>query len=310
MKKVGFVYDDVYLKHDWPDHPENKNRLVSILEHVEKSGINKNLVKVKPRRAKVEEVSMNHDPAYIQEIHDFCKSGGGYLDPDTYATPDTYDVALYAAGGVLEGIDRILKGELDRVFCAVRPPGHHAEYAKAMGFCIFNNVAIGAHYLRKVKGVNRVFIIDFDAHHGNGTQKSFYEDDTVFYFSTHEYPFYPGTGSEDEKGAGRGYGYTVNVPMSAGAGDEDYIHVYQKLLPELIHKFKPEFVLVSAGYDLHRDDPLTYLNVSNEGVREIVRNIIKASEEVNAPVLFALEGGYNLRALGECVVITLEEMLK
>ncbi|AAC07842.1 histone deacetylase family protein [Aquifex aeolicus] len=310
MKKVGFIYDDIYLKHDWPEHPENKNRLISILEHVEKSGIKKALIDVKPRRAKVEEVALNHDPAYIQEIHDFCKSGGGYLDPDTYATPDTYDVALYAVGGVLEGIDRILSGELDRAFCAVRPPGHHAEYAKAMGFCIFNNVAIGAHYLRKIKGVNKVFIIDFDAHHGNGTQKSFYEDDTVFYFSTHEYPFYPGTGSEDERGAGKGYGYTYNVPMSAGAGDDEYIPVYEKLLPELMNRFSPDFVLVSAGYDLHRDDPLTYLNVSNEGVRQIVRNIIKTSDELNAPVLFALEGGYNLKALGECVVITLEEMLR
>ena len=310
MKKVGFVYDDVYLKHDWPEHPENKNRLLSILEHLEKSDIKKELVEVKPRRARVEEVALNHDPVYIQEVHDFCKSGGGYLDPDTYATPDSYDVALYAVGGVLEGIDRILKGELDGVFCAVRPPGHHAEYAKAMGFCIFNNVAIGAHYLRKVKGINRVFIIDFDAHHGNGTQKSFYEDDTVFYFSTHEYPFYPGTGSEDEKGSGKGYGYTYNVPMSAGSGDEEYIPVYEKLLPELMKKFSPDFVLVSAGYDLHRDDPLTYLNVTNEGVRRIVRSIIKTSEELGSPVLFALEGGYNLRALGECVVITLEEMLR
>ncbi|GAB6065240.1 histone deacetylase [Aquifex pyrophilus] len=310
MKKVGFVYDDIYLKHDWPDHPENKNRFISILEHIDKSGIRKELVEIRPRRATIDEVALNHDRNYIQEIHDFCKSGGGYLDPDTYATPESYDVALYAVGGVLEGIDRILSGEVDRVFCAVRPPGHHAEYAKAMGFCIFNNVAIGAHYLRKVKGLNRVFIIDFDAHHGNGTQKSFYEDDTVFYFSTHEYPFYPGTGSADERGAGKGYGYTVNVPMDAGAGDEEYKPVYGKLLPELIERFKPDFVLVSAGYDLHRDDPLTYLNVSNEGVRFIVRSILDASERVKAPVLFALEGGYNLRALGECVLITLEEMLK
>ncbi len=310
MKRVGYIYDDIYLKHDWEDHPEHKGRLLSIQEHVQKSGIADKLIPIKPRRATAEEVALNHDPAYIQEIHDFCKSGGGFLDPDTYAVPETYDVALYAVGGVLEGIDRILKGEVDRVFCAVRPPGHHAEYAKAMGFCIFNNVAIGAHYLRKVKKLNRVFIIDFDAHHGNGTQRSFYQDNTVFYFSTHQYPFYPGTGSADEQGVGEGYGYTVNVPMSAGAGDYEYKPFYEQLLPELMERFKPEFVLVSAGYDLHADDPLTYLNVTNEGVRNIVKNILKTADRLEAPVLFALEGGYNLRALGECAVITLEEMLK
>jgi len=310
MKRVGFVYDDIYLKHDWPQHPENKDRLSSILENLQKNGLDKELIQIKPRRANVEEVSLNHDPTYIQEVHDFCKSGGGYLDPDTYATQDSYDVALYAVGGILEGIDKILNGEVDRVFCAVRPPGHHAEYAKAMGFCIFNSIAIGAHYLRKVKGIKRVFIIDFDAHHGNGTQKSFYEDNSVFYFSSHEYPFYPGTGSADERGTGKGYGYTLNVPMSAGSGDEEYKPVYEKLVPELIDSFRPEFVLVSAGYDLHADDPLTYLNVTNEGVRYIVRNIIRASDDVDAPVLFALEGGYNLRALGECVSITIEEMLR
>jgi len=222
---------------------------------------------------------------------------------------DSYDVALKAVGGVLDGIDRLLEGELDTVFCAVRPPGHHAEYAKAMGFCLFNNVAIGAHYLRK-KGVERVFIIDFDAHHGNGTQRSFYQDDTVFYFSSHQYPFYPGTGSADERGAGKGEGYTLNVPMPAGAGDSDYEPVYSSLLPKVMEDFRPGFVLVSAGYDLHSDDPLTYLNVSTNGVRKIVRNILKTSKELGAPVLFALEGGYNLRALGECVVATVEEMLQ
>ncbi|NPA32020.1 MAG: histone deacetylase [Aquificae bacterium] len=308
MKTVGFVYDDVYLKHDYPDHPENKGRLLSIVEHLTNSPLKDKVVYVKPRRATPAEVALNHDPAYIQEIKEFCDAGGGFLDPDTYATPHTYEVALHAVGGVLEAIDRVLEGELGRAFCAVRPPGHHAERARAMGFCIFNNVAVGAHYLRK-RGIGRVFIVDFDAHHGNGTQRSFYEDDTVFYFSTHQYPFYPGTGSADERGAGRGYGYTLNVPLPAGAGDKEVVPVYEKLLPEVMERFAPEFVLVSAGYDLHADDPLTHLNVTNEGVRRIVRSILGVSDELRAPVVFALEGGYNLRALGECVLITLEEML-
>jgi acetoin utilization deacetylase AcuC-like enzyme len=307
--KTGFVYDDIYLKHDYPDHPERKERLESIVKGMESSGLIKEVVSLKPRRATPKEVALNHDTNYIQEVHDFCKAGGGFLDPDTYATTDSYDVALSAVGGVLEGLDSILRGEVETVFCAVRPPGHHAEFAKAMGFCIFNNVAIGAHYLRKVKGVERVFIIDFDAHHGNGTQRSFYQDDKVFYFSTHEYPFYPGTGSAEERGAGRGEGYTLNVPMQAGAGDEDYKPVYERLLPEVMREFSPDFVLVSAGYDLHTDDPLTYLNVSTKGIRSIVRNILKTCKELGVPSLFALEGGYNLRALSESVNATLEEML-
>ncbi|MDQ7039237.1 MAG: histone deacetylase [Aquificota bacterium] len=306
--RTGFIYDDVYLRHDYPDHPERKERLVSVVNHLEREGLLKETVSIKPRRATPEEVALNHDTSYIQEIHDFCASGGGFLDPDTYAGEESYEVALTAVGAVLEGIDRIVSGEVDAVFCAVRPPGHHAEYAKAMGFCLFNNIAVGARYARK-KGLNKVFIVDFDAHHGNGTQKSFYEDDSVFYFSTHQYPFYPGTGSPQERGAGKGEGYTLNVPMRAGAGDEDYEPVYTKLLPKTVRDFSPDIILVSAGYDLHSDDPLTYLNVSTEGVRKIVRSILRTAKDLGIPVLFALEGGYNLRALGECVVVTIEEMV-
>ncbi len=306
--KTGFVYSDIYLKHNYPDHPERKERLITIMSHLEKKGILKNLNVISPRRATVEEVALNHDPAYIQEIHDFCTAGGGFLDSDTYATPDSYEVALTAVGGVLEGIDRILKGEVEAVFCAVRPPGHHAEFAKAMGFCLFNNIAIGARYLLN-KGKKRIYIIDFDAHHGNGTQKSFYEEDCVFYFSTHQYPFYPGTGSDSEKGAGKGLGYTLNIPMSAFSGDAEFIPVYQTTLRESFLSFNPDFVLISAGYDLHREDPLTHLSLSTEGVRKIVRSIVSLCCELGSPVLFALEGGYNLKALSECVEVTLKELL-
>ncbi|ADC89983.1 Histone deacetylase [Thermocrinis albus DSM 14484] len=307
--RTGFLYDDIYLEHNNRGHPENKDRLIAIMQGLESRRLFQKVVKVRPRRATVQEVSLNHDLAYIQEIHDFCAAGGGYLDPDTYANAMSYEVALYAVGGVLEGIDRLLNGELEAVFCAVRPPGHHAERSKAMGFCIFNNVAVGAHYLIN-RGIKKVFIIDFDAHHGNGTQRSFYEDDRVFYFSTHEYPFYPGTGSADERGAGRGYGFTYNVPMKAGAGDEEYLRVYKEILPALVKDFKPEFLLVSAGYDLHKDDPLTYLDVTTEGIREIVSSIVNVSKALSIPLLLALEGGYNLRVLSECVADTLEILLE
>ncbi|WP_448584121.1 histone deacetylase family protein [Thermocrinis sp.] len=307
--KTGLIYDDIYLEHNERGHPENKDRLISIVQELEERGLLRHLIKIKPRRASVEEVSLNHSISYIQEIHDFCLAGGGYLDPDTYAYGMSYEVALHAVGAVLEGIDKLLSKEVEAVFCAIRPPGHHAERSKAMGFCLFNNIAVGAHYLLK-KGLDRVFIIDFDAHHGNGTQRSFYEEDRVFYFSTHEYPFYPGTGSAEEKGVGKGYGYTYNVPLSAGAGDKEYEDIYTNLVPRLIYEYSPQFLLVSAGYDIHRDDPLTFLNVTTEGIGKIVESILREAKKLSLPVLFALEGGYNLRALAQSVALTIEKMLE
>ncbi len=308
--RVGFLFNEIYLKHNQPGHPEHKGRLEAIIGGIEEEGLDRECVKIKPRRATAEEVALNHDPAYIQEIHDFCSAGGGYLDPDTYANEHSYEVALYAVGGLLSACDMIVNNEIDTAFCAVRPPGHHAEYAKAMGFCLFNNVAVCAHYLRDMMGMERIFIVDFDAHHGNGTQRSFYEDSTVFYFSTHQYPFYPGTGSPEERGSGTGEGYTLNVPMPAGADDSMYDKVYRDSLPKVIENFRPDILLVSAGYDLHERDPLTHLDVSNEGVRAIVRSLLKTCRELDIPSLFTLEGGYDLQALRDCGIITLEEMLR
>ncbi len=304
MKKVGYIYDPVYLKHDTGEgHPENYRRLISIDEHIEP--IKDKLIHIKPRKATAKDITMVHDTYYPQEIMDLCSGGGTHLDPDTVCSPYSYEAASYAAGAGLEAIDRIKEGEVERVFAAVRPPGHHAEEARAMGFCIFNNIAIAARYAQKV-GYDKVFIVDFDAHHGNGTQRIFYEDDTVFYFSTHQYPFYPGTGSEEEKGKGKGYGFTYNVPLPAWTGDSVYEDVYSTTLPDLINRFKPDIILVSAGYDLHREDPLTNLMVSTEGIGKIVEYILKS---YSVPFLFMLEGGYNLEALGESVKITLEKMM-
>ena len=305
MRKVGYIYDEIYLKHDTGEgHPESPQRLTAVNEYVDL--IKENLIHIKPRRATAQDIAMVHDPYYPQEIMDLCSAGGTSLDPDTRCSIFSYEAALYAVGAGLEAVDRLKKGEVERVFAAVRPPGHHAEYSKAMGFCIFNNIAVAARYAQK-KGYEKVFIIDFDAHHGNGTQKAFYEDDTVFYFSTHEYPFYPGTGSKEEKGKGKGYGYTYNVPLPAGTGDDVYEKVYSEELPPLIERFDPDIIMVSAGYDLHMDDPLTYLNVSTEGIGKIVESILKTK---NVPFLFMLEGGYNLVALGESVKLTIEKMLQ
>ncbi|MEJ5172987.1 MAG: histone deacetylase [Hydrogenothermaceae bacterium] len=305
MRKVGYIYDEIFLKHDTGvNHPESPKRLISIDTFIQ--DLKDKLTLIPPRRATVKEISMVHDPYYPQEIMDFCSAGGGYLDPDTHVGEFSYDAAITAVGAGLEAIDRIKRGEVERVFCAVRPPGHHAEHSKAMGFCIFNNIAVAARYAQK-QGYEKVFIVDFDAHHGNGTQKAFYDDDTVFYFSTHEYPFYPGTGSKDEKGVGKGYGYTYNVPLPAGSSDDVYIDIYSNTLPKLVKEFDPDIILVSAGYDLHEDDPLTYLEVSTEGIGVIVENILKSAD---VPFLFMLEGGYNLTALGESVKLTIQKMLE
>lgn len=308
MQKVGFLYDDIYLRHETPPwHPESKERLVSIMKHLREAPLHDRLIHLKPRRAGFEDIALIHTAGYIEEMK---KHGTGYLDPDTYASGDTLEAALHAAGAVLEAVDRCREGELDRAFCAVRPPGHHAEADKAMGFCIFNNVAIGARYAQK-RGYERVFIIDFDVHHGNGTQHSFESDDTVFYFSTHQYPHYPGTGSASEKGKGKGEGYTYNVPLPTGAGDKELCPLYHETLPALLSKFRPDIVLVSAGYDIHAGDPLSGFRVTDEGLRSIVHSIVAYSPGTKPlPFVFALEGGYDLDALGRSVVITLEELLK
>ncbi|MDA8089183.1 MAG: histone deacetylase [Nitrospiraceae bacterium] len=303
MKKAGFIYDDIFLKHLVPPgHPESPARLEAITKAVRSSEIGPKLIYEKPRRAETSEIEAVHDAEYVRKMAGFT----GYYDPDTYVSADSYEAALYASGAVLKALELIREGRIERAFCAVRPPGHHAERDRAMGFCIFNNVAVGARGAQRL-GMERVFIVDFDVHHGNGTQHAFYEDPSVFYFSTHQYPFYPGTGADSEQGAGEGTGYTYNVPMHSGSSVKQYLRIYQDILPPLITRFKPDVVLVSAGYDIYTGDPLASINVSQEGIRGIVGGILSAAPSV--PAVFVLEGGYALEALGELVVITLEGLL-
>jgi acetoin utilization deacetylase AcuC-like enzyme len=304
MRKTGFIYDDIFLKHETPQwHPETSGRLVSILNRLKNSDLWNKLIHIKPRKATYRDIALAHTSSHIETIKNL---GVGYLDGDTYMSKGSLEAALYAAGAVIEAVDKCRSGEIERAFCAVRPPGHHAEADRAMGFCIFNNVAIGARYAQKI-GYGKVFIIDFDVHHGNGTQHIFEEDDTVFYFSTHQYPHYPGTGAESERGRGKGEGFTYNVTMRAGSGDKDYLHVYRDILPGLIKNFDPDIVLVSAGYDIRKEDPLSSISISNEGIHGIIQNILSSSDK---PVIFSLEGGYDLQALGESVRITMEEMMR
>jgi acetoin utilization deacetylase AcuC-like enzyme len=309
MKKLGFVYDDIFLKHEMPiGHPESSKRLVAITDVLKNSDLWNKLIQIKPRRAKDEDILSIHTREYFDRIKNFT----GYYDPDTYISENSFEAAMFAAGAVIESIDRCRKGEIERAFCAVRPPGHHAEADTAMGFCIFNNIAVGARYAQKV-GYKKIFIIDFDVHHGNGTQHIFEEDDTVFYFSTHQYPHYPGTGKDTERGKGRGEGFTYNIALRTGSGDKDYYYAYRDILPGLIQKFRPDIILVSAGYDIHNDDTLSGINVSYEGMRNIVRGILLRRTTTylpSLPYVFALEGGYNLHALSESVLLTVRELLE
>lgn len=320
--KTGFVYDDIFLKHETPDgHPECKDRLIAISNALKISPIWNRLIRLKPAAADFKDILRVHEKQYIDKLKSF---GQGYMDPDTYISMNSLEAALFAAGALITAVAACKDNKINRAFCAVRPPGHHAEAGRAMGFCIFNNIAIGARYAQKI-GYKKVFIVDFDVHHGNGTQHIFEDDDTVFYFSTHEYPHYPGTGSASEEGRGIGKGFTCNIPMDAASGDEDYSQVYDSLLPEKVRQFGPDIIMVSAGYDIHRYDPLSSIRVSNEGVRNIVKSIVSCSslnrlgpeddyktQELNSsiPVTFTLEGGYDLSALSESVLITLEELLE
>lgn len=302
-QKVAFLFDEIYLSHEMPpSHPESAERLTVCLEAMRRAGLWDSLLHLTPRSATPDEVAMAHSREYVEEILNF---GAGYLDPDTYLSPNTCRAALAAAGAVMTAVDASIEGRASRAFCAVRPPGHHAERERGMGFCIFNNVAVGAFHARR-QGVRRVMIADFDVHHGNGTQSIFYEDDTVFYFSTHQHPHYPGTGSAAERGRGKGEGFTLNVPLPAGAGDEELGKAYFETFPEVVGEFGPDLILVSAGYDIHRADPLAGFDLSDEGIAGVVGGILDAGRGI--PVVFSLEGGYDLRSLGRSVVLTLKRM--
>jgi len=302
--KVALIYDDVFLKHEMPPfHPESADRLKAIIDAIKKRpDLDKSLEWIKPRKATKEEITLVHDGDYYDFI---MNSKVGYLDSDTYLSQGTKEASLFAVGAVLTAVENITS-ERKRFFCIVRPPGHHAEKDEAMGFCIFNNVAVGAGFAKK-KGYRRIYIVDFDVHHGNGTQHIFESDPDVFYFSTHQSPLYPGTGKATEKGSGKGIGTTLNIPLRPGAGDTEFIEVYSNDFVNSFKAFNPNILFVSAGYDLRDKDPLASLNVSHDGIRSIVNILLTTAKDI--PVIFTLEGGYNLSALSESVVITIEEML-
>lgn len=302
MNKTGFLYDQRYLLHDTgPYHPERAERLQAIHQGIQEAGLLPHLTMIPARMADLKWIQTVHTVDYIRRFEELSLGGRRTLDcEDNQMCRDTWETAQLAVGGVLEAARMIMADEIDNAFCAVRPPGHHAESGEAMGFCYFNNVAIAARYLQMEWGIKRIGIIDFDVHHGNGTQHMFEKDPTVFYYSIHEHPSfaYPGTGREFELGTGDGYGFTKNSPVLPGQSDKEYQRLMEKDLLPAFKSFVPQVIIASAGFDAHRDDDMADMRMTNEGFAWIMRTIMKMAEEYSfGRLLSVLEGGYALDRL-------------
>ncbi len=295
--KTGLITSDTYQNHNTGEgHPEKIDRVTAVIENFKKLD-NKNLVWKKPSNFEQSILIKTHTKDYIKQVNlSFPQSGLKFLDGDTVVSPGSKDATKDAVGSIISAIDGVEKKEFKNAFCCVRPPGHHAEKEKAMGFCIFNNVAVGANYLIEKYKYKKIAIIDFDVHHGNGTQDIFYNDKNVLYISTHQYPYYPGSGSEKENGK---YNNVLNIPLKAGTTGNEYLNAYEKVLDK-IKEFKPEFLLFSAGFDAHIDDPLAQLRLSSEDFYKITKRTLEVSKPFcNGNIVSILEGGYDLRALQE-----------
>ena len=295
--KTGLITSDTYQNHNTGEgHPEKIDRVTAVIENFKKLD-NKNLVWKKPSSFEQSILIKTHTKDYIKQVNlSFPQSGLKFLDGDTVVSPGSKDATKDAVGSIISAIDGVEKKEFKNAFCCVRPPGHHAEKEKAMGFCIFNNVAVGANYLIEKYKYKKIAIIDFDVHHGNGTQDIFYNNKNVLYISTHQYPYYPGSGSEKENGK---YNNVLNIPLEAGTTGNEYLNAYEKVLYKL-KEFKPEFLLFSAGFDAHIDDPLAQLRLSSEDFYKITKRTLEVSKPFcNGNIVSILEGGYDFRALQE-----------
>ena len=304
MKKTGLLFDERFLLHETgPYHPEVPERLIAILNGIKDGNLFPSLTLITADRADRKWIETVHESGYIDRFGDACFAGTKYFEhPDNQMCPDTFDTAFLAVGGILKVIDMVMNRKIDNAFCAVRPPGHHAERDHAMGFCYFNNAAIAARYLQQHFGLEKIGIIDFDVHHGNGTQHIFEQDPTVFYYSIHQHPSfaYPGTGREFEAGSGKGLGFTKNNPVLPGQGDEEYTALVQEHLVRDFDDFKPDFIVVSAGFDGHMDDEMSDMNLTTEWYTWIMTQIMEMAERhTGGRLISVLEGGYCLQRLPE-----------
>lgn len=310
LKDAGIVRDLRYLEHiTGPGHPDSRRRLETLYEMLDDPDMKGCFEPIASRLAEKEEILMNHSAEYLKQVAATDGLEQSALSADTHTSAGSYRAALLAAGGMFNAVETVVRGKTKRIFCLQRPPGHHAERGRSMGFCIFNNVALAAHYARKSLGLKKVLIVDWDVHHGNGTQHSFESDPSVFFFSTHQFPHYPGTGLITETGIGKGEGFTVNVALGKGYGDAEYAAIFERLLKPVALEFGPEIILVSAGFDIHKSDPLGGMKVSTDGFAVLARSVMNIADLCcSGRIVFTLEGGYNLGVLRSSVKAVLKEM--
>lgn len=311
MRKTAVMRDDLFMEHDPGfDHVESPDRLRVIYEQLNRPEIGQNFLFPSFEPASHEIIGLNHTEPLIRRIAGTADKTFDMLDPDTTTSPRSYDAACLAAGAVVQGTRLVAEGEVDNCFALVRPPGHHAEKDRSMGFCLFNNVAVAAYYALNHLKLKRVLIVDWDLHHGNGTQHSFYDTDKVLYFSTHQYPHYPGSGSFAQQGKGAGEGFTVNVPLPGGQGDSAYAQIFNTVLSPIARHYKPDIILLSAGFDIFMGDPLGAMNVTSEGFAYMTRILLELADELCQGRLVAtLEGGYNISGQRDGVLAVLSEMV-
>lgn len=303
--------DSLFLEHETGMHPETPNRLRAVMARLEKGSLLGQCVRLPCHGISEEEVGKLHDPKIIVQAKQLCQLGGGRLEVDTVVSAKSFDVALTAAGTCADAVDAILEGPETNALCLVRPPGHHATPTQSMGFCLFNNVALAANRARTKHQLKRILVVDWDVHHGNGTQDVFYSDPEVFFFSIHRFPFYPGTGAKNETGTGKGLGYTLNAPVAFGTSRKDYHAQFAKALHSAADTIKPELVLLSAGFDAHAQDPIGSLGLEVEDFVTLTQHVLEvARTHCQGRLVSCLEGGYNLERLAESVEAHLKELLK
>ena len=306
--KTGIITTDTYLNHNTGQgHPERADRVTVIIDHLKKLKP-KNLVWKKPKKFDLKYLQLAHDKNYLNNVKDsFPTQGLNFLDGDTILSPGSKEATNDAVGSIITAIDGVMNKDFRNAFCAVRPPGHHAEKQKAMGFCVYNNIAVGAYYLLEKFGLTKIAIIDFDVHHGNGTQDIFYNNENVLYISSHQYPYYPGSGAANEKGVKDN---VLNIPLVAGTQTHEFLNAYDSIFKKL-KEFKPEFILLSAGFDAHQDDPLAQINLKSKDYYTLTKRIMSLAKELcEEKIVSILEGGYNLNALKESVDYHIKSLLE
>jgi acetoin utilization deacetylase AcuC-like enzyme len=308
--ETGIVKDARYMRHKTGGfHPESPQRLEAVYDMLESSHMSGKFIEIESRYASEDEIGMIHSQSYIERVASTSGKKRTFLDPDTETSPESFDIAKLAVGGLLNAVDSVVEGHVNNAFAFIRPPGHHAEKSRAAGFCIFNNVAVGALHAIKKYNMKKILIVDWDLHHGNGTQHSFYDDPRVLYFSTHQYPFYPGSGSVNEIGHGAGLGYTINVPLRRGPGDAEFLRIFKRVLEPVALEYKPDMVMLSAGFDIYFKDPLGGMKVTPAGFRDMIRVLLNIADACcHGRFVVTLEGGYNIQGLRDSVKSVLLEM--